>query len=73
VYSDHTAIPPLQAIFEGAKGFGLTDDEAWRALDESLHEVGWDATISEYLDRLTEALAQHILSKQRRVPSEDIP
>jgi hypothetical protein len=55
--SDHTPIPPLQATFEGAKRFGLTEDEAWRAVDESLDEAGRDATMSEYLDDLTGALA----------------
>jgi hypothetical protein len=70
MYSDHTPIPPLQAIFEGATRFGLTEDEAWRAVDESLHEVGRDATISEYLDELTGVLAQRILSKQRHTRSE---
>jgi hypothetical protein len=71
MYSDHTPIPPLQAIFEGAKRFGLTEDEAWRAVDESLSEVGADATISEYLDELTGVLAQRILSKQRHTPSKE--
>jgi hypothetical protein len=69
--SDHTPIPPLQATFEGAKRFGLTEDEAWRAVDESLDEAGRDSTISEYLDHLTGALAQRILSKQRHTPSKE--
>lgn len=73
MYSDHTPIPPLRAIFDGAKEFGLTEDEAWRTVEDSLHEVGRGATISEYLDELTAALAQHILSKQCRARSEDIP
>ncbi len=51
--------------------FGLTEDEAWRATDESLHEVGGDATISEYLEELTGALARLILHKQQRTPSEE--
>ena len=72
MYADHTPIPPLRAIFDGAKGFGLTEDETWRAVEEALHEVGREATISEYLDELTGALARHILSKQRRVPSEGL-
>jgi hypothetical protein len=63
----------LHAIFEGAKRFGLTEDEAWWAIDESLAEVGRDATISEYIDELTAALAQRILFKQRCVPSEELP
>ena len=72
MYSDQPPIPPLRAIFEGAKDLGLTEDEAWRAVDESLSEVGRGATISEYLDELTGALAQRILSKQRRIPSEEL-
>ena len=73
MYSDLTPIPPLRAIFEGAKGFGLTEDEAWRAVEEALFAVGRGATIAEYLDELTAALAQHILSKQCGAPSEDVP
>jgi hypothetical protein len=72
VYSDHPPSPLLQAIFEGAKRFGLTEEEAWWAIDECLSEVGKDATISEYLEELTGALAQRILSKQRRIPSEEL-
>jgi hypothetical protein len=71
MHSDHARIPPLRAIFEGAKRFGLTEDEAWRAVDESLHEVGTEATIAEYLDELTGALAQRILSKQRHTLSKE--
>ena len=71
--SDHTPIPPLRAIFEGAKEFGLTEDEAWGTIEDTLYAVGTGATISEYLDELTAALAQHILSKQCRARSEDIP
>jgi hypothetical protein len=70
MHPDHTPIPRLQAVFDGAKRFGLTDDEAWRALDESLDEVGGDATISEYFEELVGALARRILCKQRRHASE---
>jgi hypothetical protein len=71
MYLDHTPIPPLQAIFEGALHFGLTEDEAWRAIDTSFYEVGRDATISEYFEELTGALARHILSKQRHTASKE--
>jgi hypothetical protein len=71
MYSDHTRIPSLQAILEGAMHFGLTEDEAWRATDEALHDVGRDATISEYLEELTGALARHILYKQQHTPSQE--
>ena len=86
MYSDHTPIPPLQAVFEGATRFGLSEDEAWRAIDESCHEVGRDATVSEYREELNGALAGRILSKERhtarnerrsapeerRVPSDEL-
>ena len=71
MYSDHARIPPLRAIFEAAKRFGLTEDEVWRAVDESLYEAGMGAPISEYLEDLTGALAQRILSKQRHTPSRE--
>lgn len=71
MYSDHARIPPLRAIFEAAKRFGLTEDEVWRAVDESLYEAGRDATLSEYLEDLTGALAERILTKQRHSPSRE--
>ena len=71
MYSDPAPISPLQAIFDAAKIFGLAEDEAWQAVNESLYEVGRDATVSEYLDELTGALAQRILSIQRQAPSKE--
>ena len=71
MYSDSTPIPPLQAVFDAAKRFGLTEDEAWRAVNKSLFEVGREATVSEYLDELTRVLAQRILSMQRQAPSQE--
>lgn len=67
----YTAIPSLQAIVDGARDFGLTDDEVWRTVDDSLDEVGGDATVAEYLDELTGALARRMLSKERRM-SRDV-
>jgi hypothetical protein len=71
MYSDHPPIPPLQAIFECATRFGLTEDEVWRAIDESLYEVGRDATVSEYLEELVGALAGRILAKERHTASKE--
>jgi hypothetical protein len=71
MYSDHTPIPPPQAIFESARRFGLTEDEAWRAVDESLCEVGTDATVAEYLEVLVGALARRILSQERHTTSKE--
>jgi hypothetical protein len=59
----------LQAMFKGAKSFGLTDEEAWRALDETMHGVDPDATIDEYLDELSAELARRILAKERNAAS----
>jgi hypothetical protein len=68
--TDHTVIPPLQAMLEAARQFGLTHDEVWQTVDASLHGAGNDATIGEYLDELAGALARRILSKQRRIPAD---
>jgi hypothetical protein len=56
---------PLQAIFASAKQFGLTDDEIWSTLDESVRAVGYDGTVGECLDDLTAALARRILAAAR--------
>jgi hypothetical protein len=60
------SLPSLRAVFDAAKQFGLTDDEAWRAVDGTLWAVGADATLREYVDWLSAALAGGILAKQRR-------
>lgn len=65
--TDYYAIPPLRAIFDSAKHFGLTEDEAWQMVDECLYEALGDASMSEYLDELTGALARRILAKERRL------
>jgi hypothetical protein len=65
---DDTTGPSLQAILDGAKCFGLTDDEAWQTVDKCLGEVGGDATVNEFMDELTGALARGVLAKQRGEP-----
>jgi hypothetical protein len=71
MYSDDTPTAGLQAIFEGAKSFGLSDAEVWWALDDCLLQVGTEATVAEYLDELTGVLARRALTKARRtVPKE---
>jgi hypothetical protein len=69
--SAHQAIPPLQAIFDGARRFGLSDAEVWRAFDESLDEAGPDATVADYVHELTGELARRILWKHRCSAAED--
>ena len=63
---DYPAAPTLQEIFEGAKGFGLRDEEIWRTVGEAQHRAGPEATVPEYLDELAGALAQRIVIKERR-------
>jgi hypothetical protein len=64
--SDRESLPSLRAVFDAAKDFGLTDDEAWRTVDETVWAVGADGTLGEYLDALSATLASGILDKQRR-------
>ena len=59
-------IPPFQAIFDGARRFGLSDAEAWQAFDDSLDQAGPDATVADYVEELTGKLARRILWKQQR-------
>jgi hypothetical protein len=67
----HQALPPLQAIFDGATHFGLSDAEVWQAFDDSLDEAGPDATVADYVQELTGELARRILWKQRCSAAED--
>jgi hypothetical protein len=67
--SQYIATPSLEAIFDGARHFGLIDREIWRTVDECLEAMGQDATVAEYIDELTGSLARRILAKQRRVSS----
>jgi hypothetical protein len=83
---DDTPTAGLQAIFEGARSFGLSEEHAWRTADDVLYALGTDVTVAEYLEVFTGALArgivdtaQHTASKERRpapeqpqVPSEGI-
>jgi hypothetical protein len=69
IEGDGFAMPHLRPMFDGAKRFGLTDDEIWQTVDDCLLQVGGEATVSEYLGELSGALARHILAKQRRTVS----
>jgi len=64
-------LPPVRAMFDAARLFGLSDEEAWGAFDVAIAEVGTDATVDEYLDELTGELARRILDKHRGTPSEE--
>jgi hypothetical protein len=69
--ASYPPLPPVRAMFEGARLFGLTDEEAWGAFDAAIAQVGTDATVDEYLDALTGELARRILGKQRGTPAEE--
>jgi hypothetical protein len=68
---DYRPIASLQEIFDSAKHFGLTDDEAWATIDACLCEADYDVSVPEYLDELTGALSRVILAKQRRALSAE--
>ena len=63
--TQYNALPPLQAIFDAARHFGLSADEIWTTFDQSLSESGGDASVTEYLDECAGALAVRILAKHR--------
>jgi hypothetical protein len=72
MYSDDdTPIAGLEAIFEGARSFGLSEEAAWRTADDVLYAVGPDATVSEYLDELTGAMARRILATARQTAPKE--
>lgn len=72
MYSDSDMpVAGFQAILEGARGFGLSEEEAWRALDDVLLAVGTEAMVSDYLDELTGALARRIVSTARQTASSE--
>jgi hypothetical protein len=67
IHHDDDAVPPIAAMFDGARQFGLTDAEVLETVDRCLYEVGADASVGELVDELTGALAQSIVAKQRRM------
>ena len=52
-------------MFKSARRFGLSEQAAWQAVDNTLITVGRDATMSVYLDQLAAALARGILVTER--------
>jgi hypothetical protein len=61
----YPATPALKAVLNAAIDFGLTRDEAWQTFNDALARARLE-TVSEYFDVIAGALAQEILSKQRR-------
>jgi hypothetical protein len=70
-YDDDTPMAGLQAIFQGARSFGLSEEDAWRMADDVLYALGTDVTVAEYLEVLTGALARGILDTARQTPPSE--
>jgi hypothetical protein len=62
----HAPTAPLQAIFDAAKQFGLTDDEVWHAVNECFRDADFESTVGDCLDELVIALARRILAAAGR-------
>jgi hypothetical protein len=69
--SDYHETPPVQAVFDCAKQFGLTDGEVLRTVNECLCEADSDASVAEFLDELTGVLARNILHKEQHTLSKE--
>ena len=63
--SNRSAVAPIQAVFQSAKQFGLDEGAVMETFDQALWIVGEDATMGEYLDELSAALARRILDQDR--------
>ena len=62
----HAPTAPLQAIFEAARQFGLTEDEVWKAVNECFRDPDFESTVGDCLDELVIALARRILAAAGR-------
>ena len=67
---DHSTLPSLRAVYDGARHFGLSDEQAWEAIDDALSDVGPDASVADCFEAVSGALARRILAAQR---SEETP
>ena len=63
--SNRSTVAPIQAVFQSAKQFGLDEGAVMETFDQALWIVGEDATMGDYLDELSAALARRILMQER--------
>lgn len=68
--SNRSTVAPIQAVFRSAKQFGLDEGAVLETFDQALWIVGEDATMGEYLDELSAALARRILARERHSRSQ---
>jgi hypothetical protein len=61
----HPLVPVLRATFDAARDFGLSDDELWLIVRETLSGAQGTQELSESVDQLNGELAQAILAKAR--------
>ena len=64
--SNRATVAPIQAVFESARQFGLDEGAVMETFDQALWIVGEDATVADYLDELSGALARRILAQERQ-------
>jgi hypothetical protein len=69
----HSAVTDPKAILDSALEFGLNEREVLRTVTHALYCLDEDATVSELLEELTDALARGIVSKERRVIAANNP
>jgi hypothetical protein len=62
---DHPLVPMLHTTFDAARAFGLSDDELWMIVRETLSGAEGSPDVSEWVDVLNGELAQAILAKSR--------
>jgi hypothetical protein len=63
--SNRSTVAPIQAVFESARQFGLSEGDVVETFDQALWIVGEDATMVDFLDELSAALARRILAQER--------
>ena len=63
--SNRSTVAPIQAVFQSARQFGLDEGAVMETFDQALWIVGEDATMGDYLDELSAALARRILTQER--------
>ncbi len=63
--SNRSTVAPIEAVFQSARQFGLGEGDVIQTFDQALCTVGEDATMVDYLDELSAALARRILAQER--------
>jgi hypothetical protein len=62
---DHPLVPSLRSTFDAARDFGLSDDELWLIVRETLSGAEGSPDVPDWVDLLNGELAHAILGKSR--------